>query len=62
MAFLGMINWTYIWFRKDGPINQEQFADLAVEIFLNGFMTLNNENLPGNNEKPSGGEFCGAPE
>ncbi|PCI48979.1 MAG: TetR family transcriptional regulator [Alphaproteobacteria bacterium] len=40
MAFLGMINWTYIWFRKDGPINQEQFADLAVEIFLNGFMAL----------------------
>jgi len=47
MAFLGMINWTYIWFRKDGPINQEQFADLAVDIFLNGFMTLNNDNLPG---------------
>jgi len=46
MAFLGMINWTYIWFRKDGPINQEQFADLAVDIFLNGFMTLNSEKLP----------------
>ncbi|MCK5425698.1 MAG: TetR family transcriptional regulator [Emcibacter sp.] len=45
MAFLGMINWTYIWFRKDGPIDQEQFADLAVEIFLNGFMTLDSENL-----------------
>ncbi|NOZ66188.1 MAG: TetR/AcrR family transcriptional regulator [Alphaproteobacteria bacterium] len=45
MAFLGMINWTYIWFRKDGPINQEQFADLAVEIFLNGFMTLGNDGL-----------------
>lgn len=45
MAFLGMINWTYIWFRKDGPIDQEQFADLAVDIFLNGFMTLDSENL-----------------
>lgn len=36
MAFLGMLNWTYIWFRKDGPVDQRQFADLAVEIFLNG--------------------------
>lgn len=45
MAFLGMINWTYIWFRKDGPVNQEQFADLAVEIFLNGFMTLDGESM-----------------
>lgn len=44
MAFLGMINWTYIWFKKDGPISQEQFADLAVDIFLNGFMALNTEN------------------
>lgn len=45
MAFLGMINWTYIWFRKDGPVNQEQFADLAVDIFMNGFMALDSENL-----------------
>ena len=47
MAFLGMINWTYIWFRKDGPVNQEQFADLAVEIFLNGFMSLDSEKILG---------------
>ena len=46
MAFLGMINWTYIWFKKDGPINQEQFADLAVEVFLNGFLALDVEKLP----------------
>lgn len=46
MAFLGMINWTYIWFRKDGPLDQEQFADLAVDIFLNGFMALEGSKLP----------------
>ncbi|WP_339863885.1 TetR/AcrR family transcriptional regulator [Paremcibacter congregatus] len=45
MAFLGMINWTYIWFRKDGPVSQEQFADLAVEVFMNGFMSLDPEKL-----------------
>jgi len=47
MAFLGMINWTYIWFRKDGPVSEEQFADLAVDIFLGGFMALDHEKLPG---------------
>ncbi len=46
MAFLGMINWTYIWFRKDGPVDQEQFADLAVDVFMNGFMSLDVEKLP----------------
>lgn len=46
MAFLGMINWTYIWFRKDGAITQEQFADLAVDIFLNGFMALEGGEVP----------------
>ena len=40
MAFLGMINWTYIWFRKDGPVSRQEFADLAVDIFLNGFLSL----------------------
>jgi len=47
MAFLGMINWTYIWFRKDGPLNEEEFADLAVDIFLNGFMGFDREKLQG---------------
>lgn len=46
MAFLGMINWTYIWFRKEGPVNPDQFADLAVDIFMNGFMSLEGETLP----------------
>ncbi|VAX07587.1 Transcriptional regulator, AcrR family [hydrothermal vent metagenome] len=45
MAFLGMINWTYIWFRKEGPLNEEEFADLAVDIFLNGFMAFDREKL-----------------
>ncbi|MCF6216620.1 MAG: TetR/AcrR family transcriptional regulator [Emcibacter sp.] len=45
MAFLGMINWTYIWFRKDGLLNEEEFADLAVDIFLNGFMSFDREKL-----------------
>jgi AcrR family transcriptional regulator len=36
MAFLGMINWTHTWFKKDGAMTIDQFADLSVSIFLNG--------------------------
>lgn len=36
MTLLGTLNWTYTWFREDGPIKPEQFADIACEIFLSG--------------------------
>ena len=36
MAFLGMINWTHTWFKKDGSMTVEQFANLAVTVFLDG--------------------------
>lgn len=40
MALMGMINWTHTWFRTDGPINHEQFADLAADLFLNGLQAM----------------------
>tara|TARA_B100001939_G_scaffold348225_1_gene374411 strand:+ start:11910 stop:12521 length:612 start_codon:yes stop_codon:yes gene_type:complete len=39
MAFMGMINWTYTWFDENGPLSVRQFADLAVDLFLNGLMS-----------------------
>jgi AcrR family transcriptional regulator len=36
MMLFGMINWTYTWYRPDGPIAPEQLADLAADLFLNG--------------------------
>jgi AcrR family transcriptional regulator len=36
MMLFGMINWTYTWYRPDGPIEPEQLADLAADLFLNG--------------------------
>jgi AcrR family transcriptional regulator len=36
MMLFGMINWTYTWYRSDGPIKPEQLADLAADLFLNG--------------------------
>jgi AcrR family transcriptional regulator len=36
MMLFGMINWTYTWYRPDGPIEPEQLADLAADLFLEG--------------------------
>jgi AcrR family transcriptional regulator len=36
MMLFGMINWTYTWYRPDGPIGPEQLADLVADLFLNG--------------------------
>lgn len=35
-ALLGMLNWTYEWFRDDGPLDSDQVADTFVDIFLTG--------------------------
>lgn len=36
MSFYGMINWTCIWYRPDGALSPDQFADLASDLFLDG--------------------------
>lgn len=35
-ALLGMLNWTYEWFRPDGHLDAAAVADAFVEIFLYG--------------------------
>ena len=37
MSFYGLINWTHTWYRPDGPLSPEAFADLAADLFLDGF-------------------------
>jgi hypothetical protein len=37
MLFYGMINWTYTWYRADGPVSPPEFADMAASLFLDGF-------------------------
>lgn len=39
MMFFGMINWTYTWLRPEGPVSPERFADLAADLFLDGFLS-----------------------
>lgn len=37
MLFFGMINWTYTWYRAEGPISPEALAERTVELFLTGY-------------------------
>lgn len=37
MLFFGMINWTYTWYRPDGPMPPSALAERAVDIFLLGY-------------------------
>lgn len=41
MMLFGAINWTYTWYRPDGPVSPERFADLAADVFLNGLLAAN---------------------
>ncbi|RKW46917.1 MAG: TetR/AcrR family transcriptional regulator [Lautropia sp.] len=36
MSLFGMLNWVYMWFRPDGPISREEYADLATTLILSG--------------------------
>ncbi len=36
MSFYGLINWTYTWYRADGAMAPEAFADMAADIILRG--------------------------
>lgn len=36
MSLLGMLNWHYTWFRRDGWLSREAYADFACRLFLDG--------------------------
>ncbi|MBR1187337.1 hypothetical protein [Bradyrhizobium sp. AUGA SZCCT0160] len=37
MILFGIINYTYTWYDPKGAIGPQEFADMAVELFLHGF-------------------------
>src|SRR5437868_1818855 len=37
MILFGIINYTYTWYDPKGGIDPREFADMAVEVFMNGF-------------------------
>jgi AcrR family transcriptional regulator len=36
MMFVGMINYTWVWYDPDGPVGPDAYADMAAETFLKG--------------------------
>jgi len=37
-SFLGMVLWTYKWYRPDGRIEPQQLSDGMIELFFEGLM------------------------
>lgn len=40
MSLFGMLNWVYMWFREDGPITREDYADVATTLLLEGMKAV----------------------
>jgi len=36
MNLFGMLNWKYMWFRDDGPLGREAYADLVTDMVIGG--------------------------
>lgn len=36
MSLFGMLNWHYMWFRPDGSMSREAYAELATDLILAG--------------------------
>ena len=37
MMLFGLINYTYTWYNPNGPVTPDEFAAMAVDVFLDGF-------------------------
>lgn len=38
MYLMGAVNWTYTWFKPQGQVTAEEYADLATSTFLKGVL------------------------
>lgn len=38
MLLLGMMNWTDMWYRPDGPMKREELRERLTHLFLHGFL------------------------
>ncbi|OED01314.1 MULTISPECIES: TetR/AcrR family transcriptional regulator [unclassified Rhizobium] len=36
MSLFGMMNWVYMWFRPNGPITRDEYANIATTLILEG--------------------------
>lgn len=35
-----MLNWSYLWFKPDGPMSRAEYADLVTGIMMQGVAKL----------------------
>lgn len=40
MSLFGMLNWVYLWFREDGPITRQDYANVATALLLEGISAV----------------------
>jgi len=40
MSLFGMLNWLHTWFRPNGPISREDYADLVTQLLLGGVKSI----------------------
>ncbi len=40
MSLFGMINWSYLWFRPEGPMSRTAYANLVTQIMVDGIAKL----------------------
>ena len=40
MSLFGMLNWQHLWFRPDGPMTREAYADLVTQMMVDGIAGL----------------------
>ena len=40
MSLLGMLNWHFTWFKKDGPLTRDDYVDLVTRLFIQGVKGL----------------------
>ncbi len=36
MSLFGMLNWAFLWFREDGPMDRRAYAELATRLVIGG--------------------------
>ncbi|WP_338754141.1 TetR/AcrR family transcriptional regulator [Bacillus sp. FJAT-52991] len=46
MAIIGMVNWTYKWFKKDGKLTMEQIGEIFNDLLIHALMTEQGINDP----------------
>lgn len=55
MMVLGAVNFSYSWYRPDGPIAPETYADMTVDAFVLGFVNPAQKDLPAPKDAQHGG-------